>query len=68
MEAIALLLFAPAADKQRRTNAVLTRSELFEFAFDLDGEFLARNQHQNNKILVETRGFELENIKRIRSI
>ena len=60
MQAITLLLFAPAADEQRRANAVLTRSELLDLVFDLDGEFLARNQHQNNKILVEMSGFELE--------
>lgn len=60
VQAITLLLFAPAADEQRRANAVLTRSELLDLVFDLDGEFLARNQHQNNKILVEMSGFELE--------
>ena len=45
VQAITLLLFAPAADEQRRANAVLTRSELLDLVFDLDGEFLARNQH-----------------------
>ena len=60
VQAITLLFFAPAADEQRRANAVLTRSELLDLVFDLDGEFLARNQHQHNKILVEMSGFELQ--------